>query len=656
MNLLEKKRAAYHEAGHVVITYLCAPNKDISKSTLVAPESQTGLTWITDKEKTSARDKHSLLIELKVLVAGYVAEKMKFATTSDNVEKEFARAMDIVHNMAWRWGMGKSGFVGNFDQRANDDFWRWRNGVLPMELDKDAEELIDSTINEVKLVLRRNWNLVEIFAQKLAEKNELNYSEIETIFNQQGIKRPTMEELLSATQKKDENAIGWKDVIGMEEVKTEALEIVKLIKDRAALKKVGGKILRGLLMLGPPGCGKTYLATAMANEAGVPFISRAGSEFVEMYVGVGASRIRRLFMEAKELAQEKGGCIIFIDELDALGAKRGAETGGGAQTEYNQTLNQLLVEMDGLKDKDSDLNIVVVGATNMDPDFLDRALLRPGRFDRQIEMNKPDLEERAEIFQYYLSKISYDKENVKIDRLARLAVGDSPAEISNMVREAALIAVRNNKDVVTMQEINEARERIALGLKRRCKYTPEEKEKVAYHESGHAVVTYLAAPAKDVFKVSIVPRGWAGGVTWSPEREEIRFHDKNHLLADIKVSLASYAAEKIKYGVTSTGMYGDFNHATALAYWMVWSLGMGKSGHIGDFHSPIFKNRWAPYFYKDLDEDADLIMKDCLNEAEELLRKNWHIVEEMAQRLIVKLELDYDEIEEIFKKHGKGRS
>ncbi|MEI8350271.1 MAG: AAA family ATPase [Candidatus Omnitrophota bacterium] len=654
MNLLEKQRSAYHESGHIVITYLCAPNKDISKTTLTSPESNTGLTWITDKEKTYSRDKFLLLTEIKVYIAGFVAEKTKFGTTSNNVDREFESATRAAHDMTWRWGMGHSGYIGNFEDKEG----RWISHLIREELDKDAQDIIESTILEVKSILRQNWKLVEIFAEKLIQKNELIYTEIEAIFVQEGVRRPTIEELREASLQKNKDAhlIGWDDVVGMEEVKQEGMEIVKLIKDRAQVQKIGGKILRGLLMLGPPGCGKTYLATAMANEAGVPFLARAGSEFVEMYVGVGASRIRRLFMEAKESAQEKGGCVVFIDEIDAVGAKRRAETGGGGQSEHNQTLNQLLVEMDGLKDKDAEYNIVVIGATNMDPDFLDPALLRPGRFDRHISITLPNLDEREAIFQYYLNKIKYDKENVKIDKLARLAVQSTPAEISNMVREAALIAVRANKELVTMKEINEARERIELGLKRKCRYSPQERERVAYHESGHAVVTYIAVPFQDVFKVTIIPRGGAGGVTWTPEKEEITIRDKNHLLANIKSFLAGYASEKIKYGVTSVGTGSDFEEATRLAYLMTWRLGMGKSGYVGDFKGSFFQNRALPYFYDQLDKDGNEILQECMRETEEILRKNWDIVDEMAASLIEKDELDYDEIEAIFKKHGKART
>ncbi|MCX5712100.1 MAG: AAA family ATPase, partial [Candidatus Omnitrophica bacterium] len=308
----------------------------------------------------------------------------------------------------------------------------------------------------------------------------------------------------SQTQKKsisgESIGITWLDVIGMDEAKQEASEVVKLITDRADLQRIGGKILKGILMLGPPGCGKTYLAKAIATEAKMPFISMSGSEFVEMFVGVGAGRIRSLFKKAAQLAEMEGGCIIFIDEIDAVGAQRSADGGFGGQTETNTTLNQLLVEMDGLKEKD--VNIVIIGATNMAEGFLDAALLRPGRFDRKIYVDKPSLDDRQKLFAYYLSKVKYDEANVKLDRLARITVGNSPADIANIIREAALIAVRNSRQSITMKDIDDARERIALGIKRRIKLSDKEKWQIAYHESGHAIVTYLLAPTKDVFKIT----------------------------------------------------------------------------------------------------------------------------------------------------------
>ncbi|MBM3250332.1 MAG: ATP-dependent zinc metalloprotease FtsH [Candidatus Omnitrophica bacterium] len=453
--------------------------------------------------------------------------------------------------------------------------------------------------------------------------------------------------------------ITWSDVIGMDEAKQEALEVVKLIKDRAELQRIGGKILRGILMLGPPGCGKTYLAKAIATEAGMPFISMSGSEFVEMFVGVGAGRIRSLFKKARELAELKGGCLIFIDEIDAVGAQRAADRGFGGQTETNTTTNQLLVEMDGLKEKD--LNVVIIGATNMPESYLDEALLRPGRFDRKIYVDLPGLDDREKLFAYYLKKVQYDEKDVKIDRLAKIAVGYSPADVANIVREAALIAVRHKKDTVTMKEIEEARERIALGIKRRIKMSEQEKLLTAYHEAGHAVVTYMLAPGKDVFKATIIPRRETGGATWTPEKEESLIKDQRDLLAEIKICLGSYAAEKIKFGFTSAGVEGDFQTALRIAHSMVWRWGMGKSGLIGNFYALLSGRSGQQSLISEetkarLDQDVQDILNNCLKEAEELLTRERRLLDRFSQELFNKEELNYDEIENIFKEFGKART
>ncbi|MBL7151964.1 MAG: AAA family ATPase [Candidatus Omnitrophica bacterium] len=467
----------------------------------------------------------------------------------------------------------------------------------------------------------------------------------------------------SFTQKKKTSVAGekigitWADVIGMDEAKEEALEVVKLVKDRAELQRIGGKILRGILMVGPPGCGKTYLAKAIATEAKLPFIAMSGSEFVEMFVGVGAGRIRSLFKQAHRLAEFEGGCIIFIDEIDAVGAQRSVDRGFGGQTEANTTVNQLLVEMDGLKEKDD--NIVIIGATNAPERFLDQALLRPGRFDRKIVVDKPNLEDRQKLFAYYLKKVQYNPEDIKLDRLARITVGQTPADISNIVREAALITVRNKQSLISMKEIDEARERIALGIKRRIKLSDKEKLHTAYHEVGHAIITYLLVPSQDVFKITITPRGYTGGVTWTPEREEIFIHDKNHFLGDIKACLGSYAAEKLKMGFTTGGVESDFKTAIAIAHNMVWRWGMGKSGIIGNFHglpsdalsNPIMSEEMKSR----LDNDVQDVLQVCLKEVEELLRKEEPLLERLTQELVKKQELNYDEIEAIFKEFGKSR-
>lgn len=443
--------------------------------------------------------------------------------------------------------------------------------------------------------------------------------------------------------------IHWKDVIGMEAAKMEARELVELIKDRARIKKIGGHIIRGMLMMGPPGCGKTYLAKAIATEAGIPFISMSGAEFVEVFVGVGASRVRQLFQKARRLAYANGGCIIFIDEIDAIGRKRVFSAFGGTE-ETNSTQNQLLAEMDGLKDKDE--NVIVLGATNASQDSLDEALLRPGRFDRKIFVDKPDLQEREELFRYYLSKIKYD-EKIDIARFARKAVQKSPADIANITKEAALIATRAKMDVVTAEHLSEAMERIDLGLKRNRKVSPEEMSITAYHETGHLMVTYLMHPKDDVFKVSIIPRGPAGGVTYSLPQEDEMFRNRDWFVAEIRTLIAGYVAEKVKFGVTSSGVSSDFQHAMRLAHNMVWRLGMGKSESLGDYSS-IPEQQLSESIKEKLNSETHEIIQSSLKSVEELLKKENVIFERFAQELIKRLELDYDDIEAIFKEYGKS--
>lgn len=451
-------------------------------------------------------------------------------------------------------------------------------------------------------------------------------------------------------------AVTFKDVIGIDEAKQEAWEVVQLIKDRRRLQQIGGKVIRGILMLGPPGCGKTYLAKAVAREAGIPFISMSASEFTEIFVGVGASRMRKLFKKARRLAEAHSGCIVFIDELDAVGRKRSfSYLGGGMET--NTTQNQLLVEMDGLKEQEQ--NIIVIGATNAPEYELDEALKRPGRFDRKIYIDKPNLEGREQLFKYYLNKVKYDK-SIDIGRLARQAVYKTPADIMNIVKESALIATRNNRDMVTHKDISEAIDRIDLGIKHRKFMTPREKEMTAYHESGHLVVLYLRHPTKDVFKASIVSHKGALGVVQPQPREELHTQSKESLLTDIEVSLAGYVAEKIKYGTTSSGVIQDFKNAMAIAHTMVWSLGMGTSNLVGDY-TIYGESRFADatVFHlsegtkEELNKETQEIIQRCLKEAEGILKKEWNIVERFVKELLAKEELEYDEIDAIFKEYGK---
>jgi ATP-dependent metalloprotease FtsH len=451
-------------------------------------------------------------------------------------------------------------------------------------------------------------------------------------------------------------AVSFKDVIGIDEAKEESWEVVELIKDRTKLQQIGGKIVRGILMMGPPGCGKTYLAKAIATEAGIPFISMSASEFTEIFVGVGASRMRKLFKKARRLAEAHGGCIIFIDELDAIARKRSfSYLGGGMET--NTTQNQLLVEMDGLKEDQG--NIVIIGATNAPEQELDEALKRPGRFDRKIYIDRPNLEGREAVFKFYLSKIRYDK-SIDIAKLAKRAVYKSPADIMNIVKESALIATRNKKDTVTLKEISEAMDRIDWGVKHRKFMTPGEKQMVAYHESGHGVVLYLTHPAQDVFKISVVSRKGHLGVTMGQPKEELHTHNKHALLADIRLCLAGYVAEKIKYGTTSDGVSSDFKQAMVIAHQMVWAFGMGESGLVGDYtiygpeNASISAAQLAESTKEKLNAETQNIIKKCLTETEELLKKEWAIVERLVKELLEKEELEYDEVDRIFKEYGKS--
>jgi len=450
------------------------------------------------------------------------------------------------------------------------------------------------------------------------------------------------------TIKGDQVNIHWNDVIGIDEAKEEAWEVVQLIKDRTLLLKIGGKILRGLLMVGPPGCGKTYLAKAIATEANIPFISMSGSEFTEIFVGVGASRVRKLFKRARTLAYGYGACIVFIDELDAIGRARSFSfMGGGGET--NSTQNQLLVEMDGLKEKD--FNVIVIGATNAAEEILDAALLRPGRFDRKIYIDRPSLQGREKVFDYYLKKVNYDK-SIDIGRLARKSVYKSPAEIDNIIKEAALIATRNKKDIVSYKDISEAMERIDMGMKHKKQMTKEERKMVAFHEAGHLVTMYILHPTDDVFKASIISRKESLGAVYRQPREELYTRNKEALLADIKVSLGGYVSEKLHSGTTSNGVLADFNSAMKTAHSMVWRVGMSDAGLVGDY-SIIPPTQISESLKEKLNSETNKIMKTCLKDVEELLNKEWQIVERFVKELLEKDELEYDEIEDIFKEYGK---
>ncbi len=451
--------------------------------------------------------------------------------------------------------------------------------------------------------------------------------------------------------------VKWSDVIGMENVKAEAREVVELIKDRTRVKKIGGKLLRGILMLGPPGCGKTYLAKAVATETGLPFLAMSGSEFVEVFVGVGASRVRELFKKARQLAYGNGGCIVFIDELDAIARKRVFSAFGGTE-ETNSTQNQLLAEMDGLQEREDksgeanlEQNIIVIGATNSPEDSLDRALLRPGRFDRKLYIDLPSLDDREKIFTYYLGKILHDPD-IDVGRLARKAVYKTPADIENIVREAALIATREKRDSITLDDISEAMERVDLGVKHKINMPVREKEMTAYHEAGHLITVYMLHPTEDVFKASIIPRRGSLGVVHHQPKEEFHTKDKEKLLAEVKCSLGGYVAEKLKFGTTTTGVTADFKHAMNVAHAMVWVVGMGDKGHMGDY-TVIPDSQLSEKVKEELNDETGRIFQKCLKDVEKVLTEKMPLLDRFAKELLDKEELDYDDIDAIFKECGE---
>ncbi len=443
--------------------------------------------------------------------------------------------------------------------------------------------------------------------------------------------------------------IKFSDVVGLVEPKREAWEIVQLIKDRALLRKIGGKIIRGMVLVGPPGCGKTLLAKAIATEAGVPFLTTAASEFIEIFVGTGAARVRKIFRRARLYAQAHGVCILFIDEIEVIGQKRSFGGIGDGKAESNSTLNQLLVEMDGLNETDAD--VVVIAATNASLDILDEALVRPGRLDRMIRVDLPNLKERLEIFEYYAKKLKTDPA-IDLARLARKTVRYSPASIENVLKEAALIATRERREIISYKDCVAALDRIELGIAHRVSMTAKEREMTAFHEAGHLVQMYLEHPTRDVFKASIIERGGVLGIVHSVPRGEIILDDSASLYANIKVSLGGFMAEKIKYGVTTEGVGSDFTNAMRHAHWMVWSIGMGESGYVGNYATMPW-NHISEDVKRSLNSDTNKILRDALTEVEKTLRAEWPIVERFAGELLKREELDYDEIVDIFKEYGK---
>ena len=444
----------------------------------------------------------------------------------------------------------------------------------------------------------------------------------------------------------DDNKITFKDVAGLKEEKEEVKELIDFLKSPKKFQKLGARIPKGVLLMGPPGTGKTLLAKAVAGEANVPFYFISGSDFVELFVGVGASRVRDMFQQAKRNAP----CLIFIDEIDAVGRQRGTGLGGG-HDEREQTLNQLLTEMDGFGENEG---IIIIAATNR-PDVLDPALLRPGRFDRQVTVNLPDVRGREEILAVH-AKNKILAEGITLKNLAKRTPGFSGADLENLLNEAALLAVRRNKEEITMSEVDEATDRVLMGpAKVSHKYSENDRKLVAYHEAGHAVIGLKLKHASDVQKVTIIPRGQAGGYNMMVPSEEKLCSTKTDLLEEITGLLGGRTAEEITFGEITTGAHNDFEKATKIVRAMVTEYGMSDLGPLQfeqqsgsvflgrDYNKPQhFSNEVA----NEIDMEMRKIIDDCHKKATEIIKKNKSLLKLIAETLLeyetlTKEQIDY---------------
>ncbi len=449
-------------------------------------------------------------------------------------------------------------------------------------------------------------------------------------------------------QPQTKNRISFKDVAGSKEAKVELSEIVEFLRRPQKFINLGAKIPRGVLLVGPPGTGKTLMARAVAGEAEAPFFHISGSEFVEMFVGVGASRVRDLFRKAKKQAP----CIVFIDELDAVGRQRGAGL-GGSHDEREQTLNQILVEMDGF---DNQTNIIVIAATNR-PDILDPALLRPGRFDRQVTLDLPDIREREDILKIHAKGKPF-VENMDLKIVAQRTPGFSGADLANVLNEAAIMSGRDNKKVITQDYLYQAIEKVMLGPERKSSIMSEKEKKItAYHEAGHALVAHLLPNADPVHKVSIISRGRAGGYTLKLPSEDKRYHSRADFIDDLAVLLAGHVTEKKIFGDVTTGASNDLKRATLLARQLITQFGMSEemgARTYGEKEELIFLGReiherrdYSEKTAEAIDRAITKLIKQACKTAEEIIIKQREKLEKIAQTLLVKESIEKEEFEQL---------
>jgi len=449
----------------------------------------------------------------------------------------------------------------------------------------------------------------------------------------------------------EKKRVTFEDVAGADEEKQELVEVVEFLKDPRKFAALGARIPKGVLLVGPPGTGKTLLARAVAGEAGVPFFTISGSDFVEMFVGVGASRVRDLFENAKK----NSPCIIFIDEIDAVGRQRGAGLGGG-HDEREQTLNQLLVEMDGFGANEG---IIIVAATNR-PDILDPALLRPGRFDRQITVDRPDVKGREAVLKVHARSKPLNKD-VKLDTIAKRTTGFTGADLENLLNEAALLAARRNKKDIAMQEVDEAIDRVIVGTEKKSRVISDrEKRIVAYHEAGHTIAGYFLKHADSVHKVTIIPRGRAGGYVIMLPKEDRLLVTKQELLDKVTGLLAGRAAEEIFIGEIGTGAYSDFKQATSIVRAMIMEYGMSEklgTMQFGNSQGQVFLGRdigheqnYSDAIAYEIDQEMQSITRDCYDRAKNLLTEKSEEMHLLAKTLLEVETLELGQIKQLIEK------
>ena len=441
--------------------------------------------------------------------------------------------------------------------------------------------------------------------------------------------------------------ITFKDVAGAMEAKEELKEIVEFLRHPKKFLEIGARIPKGVLLLGPPGTGKTLMAKAVAGEAGVPFFNISGSEFVEMFVGVGASRVRDLFKQAKKSAP----AIVFIDEIDAVGRHRGAGLGGG-HDEREQTLNQILVEMDGFE---TDTNVIVIAATNR-PDVLDPALLRPGRFDRRVLLDLPDINEREAILKIHVKNKPLTKE-VNLRMLAERTPGFSGADLANLVNEAAILSARKGKKIIDMEELTNSIEKVILGPERRSKVINEKEKKIiAYHEAGHALVASSLPNADPVHKISIISRGHAGGYTLAVPSEDKRLHSRAYFIDELATLLGGYVSEKMEFGDMTTGASNDLERATHLAREMITRYGMSNLGArtFGHKEELVFLGKeisedknYSEYTAQEIDKEVTRFINEADQSAEKILTQKKNVLKKIAETLLEKETIEKEEFEKL---------